>query len=230
MRNTGLMKAILALSARHVSLNPGIIPEQTHDRNDALQYYNETLRYLSGAMQYDTYKTSLELLATALIVSTYEMLDGSGKDWERHLQGVFWIQRSQVIHGDSKGLKQAVWWAWLQQDVWAAFREKRRTFTFWKPTRRFDDMNPYELAARSVYVIAKVVNYCSREETEAGDISLRIERADQLQAMLDEWEQYLTTEFTTLPFKTEGKEEAFEPQWIHPPAFGECICIVQALL
>ena len=114
MRNIGLMKAILALSARHISLNPGIIPEQTHDRNDALQYYNETLHYLSKAMQYDTYKTSLELLATALIVSTYEMLDGSGRDWERHLQGVFWIQRSQVIHGDSKGLKQAVWWAWLQ--------------------------------------------------------------------------------------------------------------------
>lgn len=174
-------------------------------------------------MQYDTYKTSLELLATALIVSTYEMLDGSGKDWERHLQGVFWIQRSQVIHGDSKGLKQAVWWAWLQQDVWAAFREKRKTFTFWKPTRRFDDMNPYELAARSVYVIAKVVNYCSREETEAEDISLRIERADQLQAMLDEWQLYLTTEFTMLPFKTGEEEEAFEPIWIHPPAFGECI-------
>ena len=86
-------------------------------------------------------------------------------------------------------------------------------------------MNPYELAARSVYVIAKVVNYCSREETEAEDISLRIERADQLQAMLDEWELYLTTEFTMLPFKTgeEEEEEAFEPIWIHPPAFGECI-------
>jgi hypothetical protein len=225
MRNVGLMKSILALSARHISLNPGVIPEQTHDRNDALQYYNETLHYLSKAMQYDTYKTSLELLATALIVSTYEMLDGSGKDWERHLQGVFWIQRSQVIQGDSKGLKQAVWWTWLQQDVWAAFREKRKTFTFWKPTRRFDDMNPYELAARSVYVIAKVVNYCSREETEAGDISLRIERADQLQAMLDEWERYLTTEFKPLPFKTEDIEEPFEPIWIHPPAFGEYVCI-----
>jgi hypothetical protein len=84
-------------------------------------------------------------------------------------------------------------------------------------------MNPYELAARSVYVIAKVVNYCSREETGAEDISLRTERADQLQAMLDEWELYLTTEFTMLPFKTGEEEEAFEPIWIHPPAFGECI-------
>jgi hypothetical protein len=224
LRNIGLMKAILALSARHISLNPSIAGEQSHDRNDALQYYNETLHYLSKAMQYDTFKTSLELLATALIVSTYEMLDGSGKDWERHLQGVFWIQRSQVIHGDSKGLKQAVWWAWLCQDVWAAFREKRKTFTFWKPQRTFADLGPYELAARSVYVIAKVVNYCSREENEASDITARIEKADQLQAMLDEWEAYLTSEFTPLPYKTGNAGDAFQPIWIHPPAFGKEIC------
>ncbi|PVH79520.1 hypothetical protein DL98DRAFT_560777 [Cadophora sp. DSE1049] len=220
LRNIGLMKAILALSARHISLNPGIAAEQPKDRNDALQYYNETLHYLSKAMQYESYKTSLELLATALIVSTYEMLDGSGKDWERHLQGVFWIQRSQVIHGDSKGLKQAVWWAWLCQDVWAAFQEKRKTFTFWKPARTFADMSPYELASRAVYIIAKVVNYCSREESEAGDLALRIENASRLQDMLDEWELYLTTEFTPLPYKSDSEHDVFQPIWIHIPAFG----------
>lgn len=214
------MKAILALSARHISLNPGITTEQKLDRNDALQYYNETLHYLSKAMQYETYKTSLELLATALIVSTYEMLDGAGKDWERHLQGVFWIQRSQIIHGDSKGLKQAVWWAWLCQDIWAAFREKRKVFTFWKPTRTFADMNPYELAARAVYIMSKVVNYCSREETESGDVATRTENAAKLQDMLDEWERYLTTEFTPLPYKIDEANDVFQPLWIHPSAFG----------
>ncbi|KAH7357202.1 hypothetical protein BKA65DRAFT_222572 [Rhexocercosporidium sp. MPI-PUGE-AT-0058] len=220
LRNVGLMKAILALSARHISLNPGSAAEQPNDRNDALQYYNETLHYLSKAMQYETYKTSLELLATALIVSTYEMLDGSGKDWERHLQGVFWIQRSQVIHGDSKGLKQAVWWAWLCQDVWAAFQEKRKTFTFWKPARTFSEMSPYELASRSVYIMAKVINYCSREEIEVGDLALRTENGGKLQEMLDEWERFLTTEFTPLPYKSEGEHDAFQPIWIHTPVFA----------
>ncbi|KUJ17130.1 uncharacterized protein LY89DRAFT_685078 [Mollisia scopiformis] len=223
MRNAGLMKAILALSARHISLVPSVAAEQSHDRNDALQYYNETLHYLSKAMQYDTFKTSLELLATVLIISTHEMLDGSGKDWERHLQGVFWIQRSQVIHGDSKGLRAAVWWAWLCQDVWAAFREKRKTFTFWKPTRNFTEMSPHEMAARSVYIIAKVVNYCSKEETEAGDIAARIERANQLQAMLEEWERYLTVEFTPLPYRGDVSSTAFQPIWIHPPAFAVAV-------
>jgi hypothetical protein len=124
------MNAVLALSCRHLSLNPGISIDEPPDRNSALQYYYQTLHYVQKAMRYSSYQTSLELLATTLIISTYEMLDGSRKDWERHLEGVFWIQRSQVIHGESEGLKSAVWWAWLCQDVWAAFREKRKTFTF----------------------------------------------------------------------------------------------------
>lgn len=62
-------------------------------------------------MRYTTYKNSLELLATVLVVSTYEMIDGAGQgNWERHLKGVFWIQRSRDINGESGGLQQAVWW------------------------------------------------------------------------------------------------------------------------
>lgn len=198
-------------------------------RNRALQYYNDTLHYVSKSMQHDTYKTSLELLATALIISTYEMLDGSGRDWERHLQGVFWIQRSQVIHGDSKGLKQAVWWAWLCQDVWAAYTEKRKTFTFWKPQRTYADMNPYELAARSVFLMAQVINYCSKEEMEAssGDLSGRIQEANRLISMLEDWHQYLTTEFRPLPLHPEAQSTAFRAIWIHPPSFGKYITLLQ---
>ncbi|CZS97471.1 uncharacterized protein RAG0_06541 [Rhynchosporium agropyri] len=228
MHNVGLMKAILTLSARHLSLNPDA-NQQVHDRNDALQYYNETLHYVAKAMQYDSYKTSLELLATALIVSTYEMLDGSGMDWERHLQGVFLIQRSQVIHGDSKGLKQAVWWAWLCQDIWAAFRENRKTFTFWKPVRTYDDMNPHELAVRSVFLVARVIDYCSREAIEAcgGNMAIRIQEADRLTQTLEEWHQYLTAEFNSLPWKR-SSSDVFEPIWIHPPSLAVAIQLYNA--
>lgn len=67
-------------------------------------------------MQFTSYKNSLELLATVLVVSTYEMIDGAGQgNWERHLKGVFWIQRSREINGESGGLQQAIWWSWLRQ-------------------------------------------------------------------------------------------------------------------
>jgi Fungal specific transcription factor domain len=215
------MKAILALSVRQLSLNPGNA-RGPQDRNVALQYYNETLSYVQKAMQYDNYNTSLELLVTCLIISAYEMLDGSRRDWERHLKGVFWIQRSRVIHGDSNGLEQGVWWAWLCQDMWAAFKEKRKAFTFWKPSRSFAELNPHELAARSVYVMAQAVNYCSQDEINAGkgQIKARIEKADSLTKTLDDWRNALTIEFTPLPHNNRDHHYDFEPIWINPPSFG----------
>ncbi|KAL1619953.1 hypothetical protein SLS56_009872 [Neofusicoccum ribis] len=228
MYNTGLMNAILALSVRHISLNPSVAPDTSHERADALKYYYETLHYLHKAMQYDSFKTSLELLATSLIVSTYEMLDGSRQDWERHLKGVFWIQRSQLIHGDTGGLKQAIWWAWLCQDVWAAFREKRKVLTFWKHPRTFDQLNEHELACRAIFTFSKAVNFCSMEEVEADkdDVAGRIAKSESLINMLDEWQSLLTIRFSPLPVDT-STSDVFTPIWIQPSSFvfsaGLCV-------
>lgn len=116
MNNAGLMNALLALASRHLHLNPTLDAEEICSKKElALQYYYQTLHYVQKAMQYSSYKTSLELLATTLIISAYEMLDNSTNDWERHLEGVFLIQRSQTLHGESGGLHAAVWWAWLCQ-------------------------------------------------------------------------------------------------------------------
>lgn len=110
LHNEGLMKAVLAVGARHLSLKPLNGSDSNIDRTAAVQYYYETLQYLQSAMRYTSYKNSLELLATVLVVSTYEMIDGAGKGWERHLKGVFWIQRSRDINGESGGLPQANWY------------------------------------------------------------------------------------------------------------------------
>lgn len=223
MRNAGLLNAILALSCRHLSLNPGVTSDKQPRREMSLQYYNQTLHYVQKAMQYSSYKTSLELLATTPIISIYEMLDDSCKDWERHLEGVFLIQRSQVIHGESEGLKSAVWLAWLCQDVWAAFREKRKTLTFWTPKKPYTSLSLFELAARSVYILAKVINYCSRDGfiiTEVNTVQARVDRAGQLRDMLDEWRKHLTVEFSPLPVMSKDKSAVFRPIWIRIPAFG----------
>lgn len=224
MHNVGLMNAILALSTRHLTLAPCCAPRFSRESppDAAVRYYYKTLHYSQKAMQYDTYKTSLELLAISLVISTYEMLDGSSTDWERHLKGVFWIQRSQFIHGDSGGLRQAAWWAWLCQDVWAAFRERRKPFTFWKPTRLLEALDPWELAARSVFIFAHVVGYCSQEAIDEGrsDLQARMTEADALLGRLEEWRGYLTTEFEGLPIQCEP-DQPFPPIWVHPPAFGK---------
>ncbi|CAK7212914.1 hypothetical protein SBRCBS47491_001625 [Sporothrix bragantina] len=236
MHNVGLINAILALSSRHLALkakaDTATSPEPhppPPNENEAIRYYYKTLHYIQKAMEYDTYKTSLELLATSIIVSTYEMLDGSRRDWERHLQGVFLIQRSQVIHGDSGGLRQAVWWSWLCQDVWAAFRERRKPLTFWQPKKRLEELDPHELAARSVLYFAHVVAFCSAEEMERhrGAPAARMAKADALLESLEDWRHHHTVEFDPLPSApvvagedNNATDTAFQPIWIHPPAFG----------
>ncbi|KAM0468950.1 hypothetical protein ACHAP7_010369 [Fusarium lateritium] len=228
LHNVGLMNAILSLSARHLDImnrdTPTYAAGFRPTPDNTIGYYYKTLHYCQEAMQYDGYKTSLELLASAFIISAYEMFDGSNTNWEKHLKGVFWIQRSQTIHGHSDGLRQAVWWAWLSQDVWAAFREKRKPFTFWRPNRPLADLNPSELAARAVYNFAHVVGFCARDDASLTSdyIAVKMREADLLSRQLDDWASYLTHEFQPLPMiASDGERSPFPHVWIQPPSFGQ---------
>lgn len=225
------MKAILALSARHLSLVHAREGDNTTtDPSLAIQYYYETLHYVQTALQYNSYAHSEELLATTLIISTYEMLDESGSGWQRHLKGVFWIQRSQDVNGASGGIRQAVWWAWLRQDVWAAFRERRRALSFWKPVMDYPDLNAHELADRATYLFAQAVNYCADPTSTNGHSSgnhRTAERADELLAMLERWRSFLGDEFKPLTVANESNSNnIFQPIWIHPPQFGNPVLIL----
>lgn len=108
LRNVGLLKSILAVGARHITLeqprtNPGETilhglpgtPASVHSLSPnaakfAEQYYFETLQYLSQNLLYQTYTGSHEILVTALMISTYEMF-GTAENpdhsaWDRHLR------------------------------------------------------------------------------------------------------------------------------------------------
>lgn len=236
--NVGLMNALLAVAARHISLRAEAIPgelgpsppgdaggEGVEDkyRGIAVEYYYETLRYLHRAMRYESYTGSRELVATALLISTYEMIDGSNKNWERHLKGVFWIQRSQGNSGESDGLRRAVWWAWLQQDVWVALLERRRVFSFWQPTQPLDVLSPLELASRAIFLLAQCVNYASREEIETRRVG-RVDRGNELLGMLDDWRRHLSPEFSALPTMDEREQGSLFPRvWIHPPQYAAAV-------
>ncbi|KAL4882687.1 hypothetical protein BJY04DRAFT_227020 [Aspergillus karnatakaensis] len=230
MQNTGLMKAILALAARYVALSKLTTSETTTlptDGNEAIHHYNETLHYVSTALQYTSYKQSEELLATAIIISTYEMLDASkhNSNWQRHLKGVFWIQRSQDINADSTGLRRTVWWIWLTQDLWAAFRERRRCFSFWRPTVDYAGLSSDDLAYRSVYLLSQAVNYCAEPADTTGlDAPMhtrwRTERGIELMDMLERWKAFSSSVFKVMPAENRESVHGWAPIWIHPPSFG----------
>ncbi|KAJ6112264.1 hypothetical protein N7523_008325 [Penicillium sp. IBT 18751x] len=226
IRNMGLMRALLALSARHMSLDIDDCQRYegpTVDRNLAVQYYFETLHYLNKAMRYSSYARSHELIATSILISTYEMIDGSNQDWERHLKGVFWIQRFQDNHGESGGLRQAVWWAWLRQDVWVAMRERRRVFSFWQPRKPLTILTPSELASRATFLLAQCVNYASNEEQRTADLSERLGRGSELLYLLQEWHDHLPSEYNPLPIVSHNA--TFLPIWVHPSPYAAALQI-----
>lgn len=255
VHNVGLLKSLLAVAARHMSLHGGAPQLQQFDANNqahiqtpastlsshttesemsqmATQYYYETLQYLSQTLLYPSYTRSLEILATAIMISTYEMFDSNGSsnngDWERHLQGAFWIQRSQDNNGESAdGLRKAVWWAWVRQDIWAAFRENRHTLTFWQPKKKLADLNGDELATRIVYIAAKCVAFAA--STKEDDIVAHIEQGSELLQALEDWYRILPSSYQ--PISTSASDfdpnnpvyDIFSPIWIHPPSYAAAI-------
>ena len=108
LRNVGLLKSILAVGARHLTLDqtqnnsketfahlgPGT-PASVYSLSPnaakfAEQYYLETLQYLSQNLLYQSYTGSHEILVTAIMISTYEMF-GTAENpdhsaWDRHLR------------------------------------------------------------------------------------------------------------------------------------------------
>lgn len=218
LRNLGLMKAILALTSR---LATSTVGAGSFDASIPVQYYYETLHYVREALQYTTYTRSEELLATVIIISTYEMLDDSKGNWTRHLKGVFWIQRSQDVCGASGGLRQSVWWAWLQQDLWAGFREKRRCFSFWRPTKDISELTQDELARRAVYLLSQSVNFCADSQSKTWTMDARIQSGSVLNAALERWKSFLGPAYKPLPCPPSHLQgSGFNPIWIHPPQFA----------
>lgn len=252
VHNIGLLKSLLAVAARHMSLHGSTAQLQRYDANNqrhvqtptstlsshttetemsqmATQYYYETLHYLSQTLLYPSYTRSLEILATAIMISTYEMFDSNGSsnngDWERHLQGAFWIQRSQDNDGESAhGLRKAVWWAWVRQDIWAAFREGRRTLTIWQPKKKLADLSGDELATRIIYIAAKCVAFAASEKE--GDIVTHIEQGSKLFQALEDWYRILPSSYQPISTSALNSDpdnpvhDIFSPIWIHPPSYA----------
>lgn len=280
--NTGLLKSMLAVAARHASraasqpssVETTELPEveqhcspeslssnESFDRKSgrlATQYYYETLQYLSQTLSIQSYADSLEILATAILISAYEMFGSSGpfhnSEWERHLRGAFWIQRCQDNDGESKdGLRRAVWWGWLRQDLFAAFLAGRPVMTIWYPKKGLDELSVDEYATRILYISAKIVDFAnSKAESTAKDFQKRIEQANKLWQVLQSWDSLLPASFKPIPVCSRGSQHesgidahsglhsesspslqsqdiiaqatsTFEPIWIHPPSHAGAV-------
>ncbi|KAH7408535.1 fungal-specific transcription factor domain-containing protein [Phaeosphaeria sp. MPI-PUGE-AT-0046c] len=247
--NVGLLKSVLAVGACHMAsmqhqssstedqtpvITPASISNAPITANTiAEQYYFETLQYLSQNLLHEAYKTSHEILTTGTMICIYEMfgtvVTSDHSNWDRHLRGAFWIQKTMGVSGESSdGLSRAIWWAWLRQDVWAAFRTGRPTLTIHQPKTPISELSPDELATRIIYITAKCVQFAATPKE--GDIAAYIEAGENLSRMLDLWKSSLPQSFQPIQIVashepqypgTEGPD--IPPIWIHPPAHAAAI-------
>jgi hypothetical protein len=232
----GLLKSLLAVAARHLAALNQRTQQPSSDSNTvnplinvATQYYYETLHYLSQNLNQGSYSKSREIIATALLISTYEMFDAEGQNnngaWERHLRGIFWIQRSQNNNGECKDpLRRAAWWNWIRQDSWVAFREGRRVLTIWRPLRRLDDLTPDELCLRIIYICGRCVDFAASESIKKYDVNVRIDQGKKLTQALNDWYSVLGSSFQPIyQPPVPAPDSIFPPIWIHPPSHSAAI-------
>jgi hypothetical protein len=128
----------------------------------------------------------------------------------------------------SDRLQAAVWWAWLRQDVWAAFRTGRPALTVHQPSIPMSELTPDRLATRVIYIAAKCVQFAATPKD--GDIAGYIEAGETLMRMLDTWKRMLPASFEPISIGTTHSSPSsfiesnnIKPIWIHPPAHAAAI-------
>jgi hypothetical protein len=126
LRNVGLLKSILAVGARHLTLvqttpdsgdlarpnspgTPASIGSATSNAAKfAEQYYLETLQYLSQNLLYQSYTDSREILVTVIMISTYEMfgtaVNSDHSAWDRHLR--YALPPYALVYTQADGIKR----------------------------------------------------------------------------------------------------------------------------
>ncbi|KAK6507108.1 hypothetical protein TWF481_005557 [Arthrobotrys musiformis] len=237
-KNTGLLKACLALSAKQqyrLRTARQAIPIQapTQESNTEVeysQYYDAALREMQNSLVNDVdgrFSSSEEFLATAVILSTFEVIDGSNQEFRRHLEGVGSIIKPQGIHQSLIGLKGAAFWAWYRQDVLAAFRERRQTFItedVWHLDTSPESMcvlREDELGNRVMFILGQIINYCAKDEIEKNEhnVTERLRRAEVLEKKLEDWKRCLPDSYEPLT-RMKDKDGIFEALWYSPACCG----------
>lgn len=99
----------------------------------AKQLYLTRKRESDGVVAGKNYNTVISLLicrlgnfeqpyvshgfAATVMCSCYEMMEASGLDWQKHLEGVFTLGKVRSINGSCGGIEQAGFWSIARQEV-----------------------------------------------------------------------------------------------------------------
>ncbi|KAI9929398.1 hypothetical protein MW887_000868 [Aspergillus wentii] len=198
-----LLHSCLAVSAKQMTRAPqSSSPMLEHS---PIFYYRQALQEMSHFLIEPRYSGSDELLASSIILSTYEILDVAGESFGSHLKGVASLIRSHRINGDETGIRGATYWTWYRHEVWVAFQARRQMFLdeeYWRPKAvdTFEGISIRDIANRVLFLFGQCITYCitstKRQSTEDWT-GAQQRRAKELGDLLEDWKMKLPRSMAT---------------------------------
>jgi hypothetical protein len=216
-----LLNAILALSARHLSISNSI------DRVVALQYHQACLaEYIPAVGQ----SNDSALLAATVLLRTFEELDQDGRDDENYLLGGSRLFSTPNLALEG-GLRQACFWIYLRtpptspsecfphadngkgQDIYIAFVTRR-------PVRTDLDHHPHHLIGDDDWTFANRITLLTAQVLRFSFSGIRSgEEWARLKAEVDAWWHNRPYGFRGIwSVDRDPSQERWWPEvWVCPP-------------
>lgn len=225
-----LMNSCLALSAKQLALKAPA-DEMALRANIAIKYHQRAIRGISKLITDPACAWNDGILASSVILSTYEMLDVAGDSFGAHLRGVAYLLQSRGAHGDASGIKGAAYWTWYRHEIWAALQTGQPMFLdeqYWKPedVDSFENLCVEDIANRVIYTFGQCVSFCNDRSVPEGvgaeeRRKSRENRAESLRHALEDWKDKLSTSSANFisqkPPPTEATTREFPFLWFVYP-------------
>ncbi|OJJ79305.1 uncharacterized protein ASPGLDRAFT_1055385 [Aspergillus glaucus CBS 516.65] len=194
-----LMNSCLALSMKQSTLKASG-DEQRIRENAAIHYHQKAIKALSTLLADTECASRDEILASSIILSTYEMFDVVGESFGSHLGGVAFFLQSRRVYGNQCGLQGAVYWTWYRHEIWAALQTGRQMLldeAYWQPPliKTFEGVCVEDIANRVIFIFGQCVSFCNSGDTGEASadekIAARQRRVTTLDAALEDWKRKL---------------------------------------
>ncbi|KAL4791238.1 hypothetical protein BDV19DRAFT_314373 [Aspergillus venezuelensis] len=224
------MYSCLALGAKQLALKSPA-DEEGARASVAIGYYQKAVRTVSALLADPSYASNDGILASSIILSTYEMLEPAGESFGSHLKGIAFFLQAHQANGDAQGIKGAAYWTWYRHEIWAALQTGRRMFleeTYWQPEQleSFSGLSVEDIANRVLFIFGQCISFCnnciaSQEIETDTHRQNQCHRAVALGAALGRWKNMLpfsmTYFFAEQPPSADGRCSDFPFMWFIYP-------------
>ncbi|CAI7669022.1 unnamed protein product [Penicillium crustosum] len=194
-----LMNSCLALSAKQLALKSSDEEMATREKV-AVKYHQKAIKAISSILADSACAWHDEILASSVILSTYEMFDVAGESFGAHLKGLAFFLQSRGVYGNATGIKGAAYWTWYRHEIWAALQTGQQMTlneSYWRPedVDSFENLSIEEISNRAIFLLGQCVSFCNTKKVTEGmthlDRTEQEKRLAALQHALEEWKEKL---------------------------------------